>query len=391
MATLVSLPEELLSYVVSILEHPPPSQVQILNAPKTDYPLYAGSSILRSHEQPLKALSLVCPRLRRLVIGPLLRHVRVDIASNMTDLFDILARHNLSDTVESALILPPTPLRRHDTLNDEDLAGDTWSVCHSLLSQLNINTLTLALPATIISFLACEHSREDHAWVFKVPYQIFQLHLSPEPNTPPISHCHSTHNPSRPSRDEHILTLRPWTHLTYNIGSSVPAYSLYEYFSFLHPSWLSLQSSSGKTLIQRGRELRYLRSFTFIGVFPFGGLLLDLADTLRLLPLLEDLRLQLIPLPHSDEAAGYGRAEGRDLWLAFEEAGTHIEDLMRVAVVSGDMKLRRVEFLDYGKSAQVADLIDENVQDVEAWGWTSDGAGVWTRELRVKDDAEAGD
>ena len=381
MPTFLSLPEELLSYIAFILEHQPPSQTQISEVPKRDCSLHANSRFFRSHDQPLKALSLVCSRLRRLIIGSLFRHLRVGIASDVANLFDILARRDLSIAVKSALILPSSPLRN----------ASAWRVCHRLLSQLNINTLTLALPADTISFLACERSREDHTWVFKVPYQMFQLHVSPEPNTPPIYHCHLNHDPTRPSWDEHIMTLRPWTHLTYNIGSSIPAYGRYEHFTYLHPSWLTLQSSSGKTFFRRSHELRYLRSFTFIGVFPFGSLLQDLADTLRLLPVLEDLRLRLTPLPHSDEAAGYGRAEGRDLWLAFEETCTHIEDLMRVAVVSDDMKLMRVEFLDYGKSGQVADLIDENVQDVEAWGWTADGAGVWTRELQGKDDAQGGD
>ena len=402
MASLQALPEELIGKIVEFLDYEPPSTNRLHDVPALAKPVQSPGtagisrerSFFRTDEPPLKALSLVCKWFRRSVFDKLFRHIHVDITHNLVDLHMLLCTRNFVPKVESVLIVAPRVDGMDPVESDCPIHGLAWKACIKAFEWFHMSTLTLALPPAAIGSLVAEDIDQRQAWAFQIPFQILRLEWQQDalaysdPESIQSMYVGDPIYPSRPSSEANILTLRPWTHLTFNAGSSVPAYSNYEHFLLVHPHWLgttdtNLTSSSNLDSGFDGiihRHMRNIVYFTFIGVFPYGAIIAELLQLLLSLEALKVLRVRLLPTPAGHgklEGHDFGRAETQDLWQEFGDALDKFEEILTWEKFG----LQGVQFLDYTNSGPIADIIDEHTDAMEDSGWRDRGLGIWTREL----------
>ena len=403
MASLQALPQELITRIVAFLDHEPPSMSRLQDTPTTPKPvrcpdvphLLQRPPFVTIDEPPLKALSRVCKWLRQSVFSQLFRHIQVDIIKNPLDLHILLPTRDIAPKVESALIVASYFDGRDHVDSDSPMHGVAWEACLKVLRWFNMSILTLALPPAVIGSLVARSIDQRQAWAFQIPFQVLRLEWRQDTlaysnaETNQSIHFGNPIKPCRPSPEINILNLRPWTDLTFNAGSSVPAYSNYEHFQLVHPNWLgdsntNLTTSSSnnaygfKDVIHR--HLRDIVCFTFVGVFPYGNIIIELSQTLQSLASMKILRLRLLPIPSRQgrlEGYDFGRAETQDLWQEFGDALDHFEETNFIV----KSQLREIHLLDYTNSDPIADIIDEHTDAMEDSGWENQGSGIWTRDL----------
>ncbi|KAF2493344.1 hypothetical protein BU16DRAFT_573689 [Lophium mytilinum] len=113
-----------------------------------------------------------------------------------------------------------------------------------------------------------------------------------------------------------LIYARPWTHIGYNEGNSLPVYSTYEYHLKQTPKVLYL------VLARLGKEARcYVRSLTFVAVFPFSSHMRTMLRSMGKVPTLKNLRVQLAPGKENNvltDKVRMRKAQRGDLWMELD-------------------------------------------------------------------------
>lgn len=366
--SLLNLPTEILQQVIETLGNDGTPSLRNLHEVPSKSPL------LSCPNQPLKSLSYTCRRIHCLVSPLLLRCLKADIY-DVSSLVSFVHEHPLR--VEHLLLY---------YLGNNPLHSSAWPPILAAMDAIDPSSLTLYLsPEGIEDTLYYNIHMEDE-WAFDIQYQI--LHLQ--------QHTGAPRDPGELLQpDRKILGLRQWSHITFNEGSSVPAYSTYEYFHKSTPTMVLPK------VAQRGapwpvtifpeifdNPLTFLTSFDFIAVFPYTML----AATLWLsrFPTLKHLRTQLGPDIHSrllDDPSALGTCQRGDLWAEFEAA---YHDL-GLNIVQGSLPgLEKLTILDYENQGlrEIVDLAME-AQLSASTSWSHDGQGLWTRYQLKQDHSDA--
>lgn len=357
---------ELIQLIIFFIEtdSQPPSRILLYEEPTW--------SLLHSFIRPLKALSESCRVLRALTFPVLFSLLQAD-ASNVTGLLVFTEQYGLRGQGVNVLI---------SSCKNEDMQANMTLVpdqnmdvkgIFQVMEAINPEVLTVVLPPAIMSDLFCYQLQLQHGWVFKIPYQVLRFKQDlfiPSRSVEPDSQS-----------ENDIFGLRPWTECTFNEGSSVPAYSTYEYFHLLVPSRLL---PSDRSQMQRSAaRLDKLKSFDLIGVFPFNHMPTT-CSFLSSLPKLERLRIQLAPSVNRsrdvlDYSSALGPCQPQDLWMEWEQNYTLLNHSLRK-----DLFLSLTEFtvLDYsveGLHMMIYACVGRGLLD-----WRHDGNGSWTRILDQK-------
>lgn len=205
------------------------------------------------------------------------------------------------------------------------------------------------------------------AWSFNMPHQILRLRQAPESVHDQIS---LTDTPS-------LFAARRWTDLSVNEGSSLKAYSMYEYFLRRTPSLLGTIQSKGLTMADS--MLAELQCFTFTAIFPFYNHVDEVLKSVRKMRLLKTLRIKICPEPHSTvltdelEAAG-NHFDVNDPWNETQTAYGLIANTVLFLTMQGQLE----EFhIDDIKLVGLRDTIEESVSPkIQQW-WSYRGDGSW--------------
>ena len=338
MAGLQNLPPEVIHHIVTFLDAQPPSEHHLFSEPLLRN--------LNQSLQPLKALSLTNWKIRRVCMRLLLHHLRVDFVHALNECIALLAKYQVNRARVKSAILCEDPTQQ-DGINTTQI----WGTIADVLRRINPAIITIVFPPVTLSSLLILSDQLSDAWAFQIPLQTLRLERE-ELSTECANHDPGLHL----SYDgRHVFGIRPWTRLSYNEGSSVPAYSTYEYFHLKKPSWIMQSSPSTlENWTSRG-YLSHLTCFDYVSVFPYQDMsaLWSFCDQLRSLRL---LRVQLTPCMEYSATGGTrssdiesGRADPKDLWMEFEKAltslGTWLEEDCRLP------RLERVELLDYANEA----------------------------------------
>lgn len=235
----------------------------------------------------------------------------------------------------------------------------------SIMDSINPRTLTIiASPWSFASLVPYQLDLWD-SWAFKIQYQTLRL----EQDTS------DTNIPNTSLTPFDIFSLRPWRHVTYNEGCSVPAYSTYEYFHKCTPSLLGVSPH-----IQQKPEgwMAHLTSFDFFAIFPFNHIE-NVCEFLRQLVHLKYLRTQLAPSAKCgvlDDPAAMGTCQRADLWAEFEIAHRYLLIIIHSFALQS---LIEYTALDYTtpELRSVIDRVDEH--ELFNKSWCHDGNGKWTR------------
>lgn len=257
----------------------------------------------------------------------------------LRDFLDFLQREELTSSVQSVVLMTekmlPEKLDRFPHLAAVDTdwrykaAAAFWQ---HMLSAIDPERIVILAPPIDLACLTNCAIDTFGDWAFgDMDYHILELRSnvavsssSPPPRQlgQPVDYSKLDYMPHRyPGlARSSLLTLRPWHHISINEGAFLKAYGTYEYFERGPPSLIySIKDSLSPRPIYSPHArisdvpLASLRSFTYIGIFPFANHI----DFRELLPQLEELDLQLAPGVDSDilnQPSRVGKAMLEDCW-----------------------------------------------------------------------------
>ncbi|KAK1071797.1 hypothetical protein LTR12_008568 [Friedmanniomyces endolithicus] len=263
----------------------------------------------------------------------------------LSDFLRFANANDLESKIESLIVMTEATLSREfDRFPRADTDRGWRYRCSAafwahLLSTLDPTRIAiLALPMEMACLTNCAiGTRGPRDWTFgDMEFHALDLRLDAGSICPspllgiPVEYSTLDHTPRRfPGiAGTSILSLRPWTQITINEGSFLPAYSTDELGERGPPSVIfSIKDSltprpTYTASVQRlsHTPLPSLRKFSYIAIFPFSGNL-DFRD---LLPQLEELDLQLAPAlsPHGSSILSdpqrRGEADLLDCWTELE-------------------------------------------------------------------------
>ncbi|KAK4210920.1 F-box domain-containing protein [Rhypophila decipiens] len=395
MATIASLPPELLSEILCYLDSPPPSETRLHEQPNPD--------LLTSPEKSLKNASLVCRKWHATALRILFRHVvwpvdrwellRVDPSQNphrdpvdglpllsflrdqdlarCVDSLTMVVRDSLqgmvtggsraspggngggeaSDSTSPSLLVQHRPGSPMATTYNQDC---NW-VWDMLFQLTNPRKFTIMASPQILATLLSTRIYIQDAWSFsRTTHHVLSLSRetrtkddtkAKEPESSP-AHTDTTAAPEVPNEvlaemmggvssevlqrpPTKLFTIRPWTHLLLNEGSSTRVYKTYEFYHRRPPSILG--ALLGADWKNAPLVPDTLRSLAYVAVFPLSSHFGTLVDHL---PRIDRLFVQIVPqdntLRNPDEMR---HVQPSDLWM---ERNSCYSLVMR-QIMSGEM------------------------------------------------------
>ncbi|KAK5086109.1 hypothetical protein LTR70_000253 [Exophiala xenobiotica] len=377
-SSLLVLPNELLHHVFSFLDEDPPSERIFTQLPSRDWTDHAAA--------PLKALSTVSHRVRAIVVQSLFKHARLD-PCRLTPFLEFVHQFDLASSIES-MVAHVSDFR--------DCFHPAWYV--RLLNEVPATRLVVGCEPHAIAETAGIQMNLTDRWAFNIPYQYLELR---QPTFEAIRQTSYDYLPG-------LLGAKHWESIRVNEGSSLAAYTSYEYFLKKPPSLLSnvhtclssipfdpenLQETFPSTLIQVAltqltltqQMLQNLQGFSFVAVFPFYNHVDDILKCIRRMRNLKRLFIKLCPEPESmvlDEAveAAEGHIDLNDPWNEITTAYTLVAHTIRYMAVEG--RLERVVIDDTKIEALCSTIVDHISATLQTF-WTHNGKGVWTRSATI--------
>jgi len=376
---LEQLPNELLDYIIAFLDVESPSTQKLNQEPslqltvsevKTLKNLSRTSHLLRQFSLPRL---FRCSRVKTIHYKVLVNNhlYSVSFSIDMIESYlSFLRTNNLLNHVKSLVVYIDAPPL--DALHEIVTVRKATSIWQSLLPHINPQSITIiGEPLYLARCMLCDLSIL-HQWAFDMALQI--LHVSQTPHlSPTTEHAHN------PTTTLGLLDARPWTHLSLNEGSALPAYRSYEYYLKITPSLLGTRPR--ETVSPPLLELSpTLTSLHYTATFPFYSHVDDVLKYAKAMPLLEKLSLQLVPGEEStafDDPTRTAKVNLEDCWL---EVDTGYELVVHAVVEMGAReggRLRVFESWDCG----VEDLrmgLGRRFMEIGArGGWSWCGGGVW--------------
>ena len=367
MPSLLDLPPELVEQIISVFAvEEPPSTKSIYEEP--------SNALLNQDYHPLKDLSCVCQSLRRLCFSSLFSALKVNLEV-VTGFLEFIKSSQLVGRVDSlALYTPP-----------ECLGGRfIWPRMVDIIDLINAPSAMIILPPFVFAEILPYGINLRDAWAFGIEYQVLRLEIPRTSVTP--------RTPKGIIKDSNIFAMRPWSHCTYNEGSSVEAYSTYEYSLKNTPSvfYPSDRDQFARTI---SGSLDHITSIDFIAVFPITHMGSFLRATSGMKSL-RRLRTQLTPTPDNDvldNPSALGKCQRGDLWMELEASYLQLAAFVRSSDESSEVlgkqrcPLEEFVILDYIHPG-LREFIDGVVGPVLAAEWEFDSScGRWTREKEMRD------
>ncbi|OAL46346.1 hypothetical protein IQ07DRAFT_147221 [Pyrenochaeta sp. DS3sAY3a] len=248
------------------------------------------------------------------------------------------------------------------------LVKDIWTQIFTHLEPLRV--VVAAPPVTLAGLLDTQMLWTD-AWAFDMKTHYIEL-LQADP--PRLSHMGT---PCRPW-DWALIHRRPWYHVGYNEGSSITAYSTYEYHLMQSPKMLYL------VLVRLAKEASpccNISSFSFTGVFPFASNITTLIRALHRIPTLDCIKVRFAPGPENKllgEPKRMGRAQAGDCWLEWRESYKVIASYLGVNDFNDGATFE-------SRDCEIVGLADEVEESMDLLrkrgdGWEKVGVGMWRRD-----------
>ncbi|KAI3326383.1 hypothetical protein HD806DRAFT_487094 [Xylariaceae sp. AK1471] len=417
------IPPEILLHVFRYLDGPAPSEMRLHDQPSLDL-----LTTKPGYTKPLKTASLVSRPWRSLVLPSLFRH--------------ILWKPNVYSL--SAFTLNPIPLLRFIVENrlarsaitftlvidfDDPVAKDyqvtpqirtvdlewLWDQLFSVIDPLRFTIL--ARPTTLAALLSRMLFLDD-AWTFDIPYHILSLARTIRGNTIKaysggVEHSMSSEaqlssssaSPSLGSQlitqarsfaSQHpsavrsraappcpLFTIRPWTSLLLNEGSSTKVYRMYEFFLRRPPSMLGALLGCEEHPNDTPLIPQTVIDFNYIAIFPLSS---HFEILLQHLPRLDRLFVQLTPKPRNSILENENEMKyiaPADLWM---ERNTSYSLLMRQLIfdTSSQTNWAQLRVFESGDAETDREAWGMAIQFLESSGvkeWKAEREGVLAKHV----------
>ncbi|GME43913.1 F-box domain-containing protein [Neofusicoccum parvum] len=361
-----SLPEELLLDIISLLDRGPPSDAKFFDEPD---PLTLTS--FRDH--PLKALSRVSPRWRRIIKPMLFQHLklRIDVddspktpwiprsAPELQPFRSFLSAFKLPAHVKTFVVCAFGELYDRPAAANNTLSNDFWTMIFEFFDPQSIK---IAASPAVLALLAGSSGNYEHSWAFEQSHHVLELRQN----------LHSTYDrfPNGLRNPYGLMVRRRWCHIGYNEGSSLPVYNLFAYQHYMSPCVLR------HILMQVNWDTNSATSFAYVAIFPTSENLLLLARHLTLIPKHCSMVFQLAPEPTSTilhEPDRMRRAQPADLWVELDRG----YELLTGSILHHKLQLS-VKSRDYRWNALVETLDDDgHLGSLKRHGWSKIDDSEW--------------
>ena len=364
MACFGDLPPELIEYIISFFEDiEPPSVTQLFEVP--------SESLVLSDSHPLKCLSATCHSLRRFCFRGLFSCIKVRVG-NVGELIDFVRQHGLQRQIESVVFHAMGFITDslHDGKHCFEFDDFVKIGFFSLVEEIDPPTITIMLPPAAFQRLLNYEIHCADEWAFGINYQILQLKQPPALSLTTLSTDGQT--------PKSIFNVRPWSHCTFNEGSSVPAYSNFEYSHLRVPSLIypKERRRTRYEMLHINRDFEHLTSFDIIAVLPIYHMPAT-CYFLNSMKQLRHLRIQLAPSLSNNvlgDPSALGKGKQEDFWIEFGASYRYLLNSINME----NLKLNELDILDFANYALRA--IIERCVDDRLKGWLHDGDGHWTKK-----------
>ncbi|KAK4458537.1 hypothetical protein QBC42DRAFT_349531 [Cladorrhinum samala] len=353
-----NLPPELLVDIFRCCHRPPPSETKVRDEPHPDMFTTPEGARTRGRNT-LKNIALVSKKWRALALPVLFRHViwcvdswfslfSIDVKylSTPDRAFPILCfirKNHLATYVESLTILvrhQPRPLAD----DNPGVPAPFWDIVFGLLDPLRLTLLGSPHSLTsMVSKMLFDHGDLPANPYGKPPFHILSLERKTRsPNSPSAQRFRDnlgrriqTVSDTSAARDSggsrpqpttrlpsHVFTIRPWSHLLLNEGSSIRIYRNYEYFLRRPPSILGHLLGCEEAPNDQPLIPATVKSLSYIAIFPLASHFSTLVDHL---PVLDRLYVQLVP--QNDimlDPEEMSHVQPSDLWMERNSCYGHI-------------------------------------------------------------------
>lgn len=301
------------------------------------------------------------------------------LPKSFTHFVGFIQKHDLQCHINSVVLYTATEyLLRHVSTADAPLARAVREIWDHIFSALDPSRIVVASPPSTLAGLLDTQLLSSDVWAFDM--KIHYIEFSQQ--DPQL--CAQRNKSCRPW-DNALVHRKPWTHLAYNEGSSITAYSTYEYHLKQSPKMLYL------TLLRLEKEVQNccnIRSFSIVGVFPFSTNMDTVISALQKIRTLQNIQVQLAPGPENDLLSTprkLGRAQSSDLWLEWTGCYNSIARLLGRHELSDGVRFTSKDCVE----KKVAKEVEEHIESLQerGQGWREEGPGKWVRDYSLDREA----
>ena len=281
---------------------------------------------------------------------------------------------------------------RHIATADAPLSRAVSEIWSKVFGVLDPTRLVVAAPPATMAALCDTQMLSSDSWAFDMKMHYLELKTDQAAATARGSEWMLEHMRTSRCRpwNSALVHRRPWTSLAYNEGSSIAAYSTYEYHLKQSPKMLYL------LLLRLAKEIDpdcpcNIQSFSFTAVFPFSTNMTYIVRALQRIHTLREVRVRLAPGKENNllnDKKRMGRAQAGDLWLEWNDSykvlilllsqrGPRGEEDIRIGMQDG----ARFVSDDCNEEARTHEVEEHMhlLRDVGV-GWRKVDVGAWERD-----------
>ncbi|KAJ4362566.1 hypothetical protein N0V83_010660 [Neocucurbitaria cava] len=289
------------------------------------------------------------------------------------DFSQFATQYNLKHHMKSIVLQTDKEYElRHVSTADGPLSRAVTEIWNQIFSCLEPTRVVVAAPPTTLAGLLDTQMLSSDAWTFDMKMHYIELlHSSP-------THLEHRNAKCRPW-DWALVHRRPWHHLAYNEGSSITAYSTYEYHLKQSPKMLYL------ILLRLAKEAQAccnIESFSFTGVFPFATNITTIIRALHRIPTLKRISVQFAPGAENgllSEPGRLGRAQPSDFWLEWTESYKVVASYLGVFDFADGAEFMSRDCASERQGVEVGECMELLRKRGAGWRKAS-GEGVWVRD-----------
>ncbi|KAI4143975.1 MAG: hypothetical protein L6R39_004370 [Caloplaca ligustica] len=369
------LPVEVVEEVIGYLALEEPASTKELRQEPSIHLFESGS-------KPLKNLSLTCASLRNMVFPFLFQFLRLGFDSltpqtargdnadtclqGLYKLSRFVSQNGLAGSIRGLTFFFPVETE----LGLHYLNNFRHKLVSFALGEVNPQSLTLIASPAVLGEITEATVYDRETWAFGQRVHVLNFRQPFETSGPGMMTRYiSSRIPSA------LYDIRPWNRFTLNEGSSLRAYSTYDYHLKDTPSIIQYSvPSSGFTLLPN------VQQFEYVAIFPLARHIIELASMLSNMPGLVSLFTQFTPAADArrnvlEDAHEAGKANISDVWL---EATQSYRSLAEEILSWGqDSLLRRWTASDH--QVPVDDIVGAVLLSHQALGWKMTGPQTWER------------
>jgi hypothetical protein len=366
---LLDLPNEILGRIIVSADSPSPFDASLHLKPKSSLvPRESHDGIrlmsmpaARERHAPLKSLVSTCRLLHALALPLLFKHALLN-TGRLSDFLAFLHHHKLPQHVSSVVAYLPG--------HYSHIHPAWWA---RLLNEVPAKRLTIVAAPEVLAELTGVINWANDAWAFDMPLQFLRFDQSAEAARSRIDYDNLPE----------FLMARPWEGMAYNEGSSIAAYTTYEYFLRKTPSLMTaLHSESPSPAADH--MFSNLLSFEFIAICPFYNHVEEILKSIRKMIRLQILKIKLCPEPgtttfQDEYDAVNGALDINDPWNECQTSWTLVAHTVAFLTVAGDLREVRMDDVKVQDMRQGVERFF-NMQLPEAWQYQGEGSGIWRRD-----------